>query len=275
MRWFRAVVAMAILALGIAVADSFWEEISGFGRAGLVLAFGLLPFGALFGRGDEPMKELVRSGWAWLLGVLWLGGWIAMWVDRADADLNFVDEPSVVAISLGLSAIVTFTALILKSADTGGGLRSAIAATFILVFLLLMVYLLTIPQFRQSLSDVAHVSVNAGAPLQESGDVNAEPCPSPSAGEEPTCVTVPELAVSFVDGLFGVFTWAVSAIIIAFFGSEAVSDAARAKTLRVYAQQGLDKQGDPRSGEPDQGQPPLKDGGSGQPPPEPPPSTTG
>lgn len=208
---------------------------------------------------------VAAAGWAWAIVLIWVLSWAMVWIDRVNTRIDFVDEPSAIALSLGAIAIILFAAVYLRGrlpsapsnreADgddaEGGGdrIRAAIATTFIVVFLLLVIDLLTIPGFRGSLSDVADVAVTATGTEASSTGVN-EPCPTsspsppiepgvgePAATESPSptpeCAATAAVAVSFVEGLFGVFKWAITAIIIFYFGGAAVAKVAQEKTKRA------------------------------------------
>jgi len=210
-------------------------------------------------------KFLGDTGWAWAIVLIWGGTWILIWIDRVNKHRDFVDEPAAVGLSLGVITIILFSAILMRAEDRAGGIRAAIAASFIVLFLLLVVDLLTISGFRESLTDVRDVEVtvtNSGT----SSRITTEACPSPSPEAEPPtgltggtetatpspspCPPTTAVAISFVEGLFGVFKFGLVTIIIAFFGAEALTTVSAEKTKRTNVANNLTPAGDPRPGSP-------------------------
>ena len=188
-----------------------------------------------------PTGRIYNNVWVWAgIALIWGISWLFLW-GSAEWGWDWVYEPALVAISLGSIALIVFAAIYVR--EETEKMKGAIAATFIVVFLLLAIDLLTIKPFRDSLSDVSDVEVVATGTETSSTGASAEPCPSPSPvveGTEETaveCVPAPAVAVSFVDGLFGVFKWGITAIIIFYFGvgtaADAVKTAAKEKTERA------------------------------------------
>jgi len=272
---FILLVAAAVL-LVIMDEWSLWVQVAVI--VAIVVAALFLFFGVVRG----ALSYVAAAGWAWLILLIWVGSWGLVWVDRVSQRLDFVDEPSVVAMSLGAIAIVLFAAVYLRGRlprrqvgvesttapagitgrDAADRIREAIATTFIVVFLLLVIDLLTIPGFRGSLSDVANVDVSATNPSTTTSEQVAEVCPSPSVtispspatttstatpAAEPDCVASSAVAVSFVDGLFGVFKWAITAMVIFYFGAGAAATISEERTKVVNVRAGMTPSGEERA----------------------------
>jgi hypothetical protein len=109
-----------------------------------------------------------------------------------------VYEPAVVGLSLGVIALMWFAAIFLSASDIGSmreRLRSAIAASVVLIFLLLVVDLLTIAGFREALSRLN------------------------SANEVPNATA--KDALNFVESMLGTFKWVVITVVGFYFGTTA------------------------------------------------------
>ena len=150
--------------------------------------------------------------WAlWLcLGglVLWFLTWGLIWQGRVNSGwADNIFEPALVAIQLGGIAIVTFLALYLR--ETTNGIRGAIAGAVVLPFLLLVVDLVTLPDFRASLAG------GSGG----GGTVN------------------PAARLDFVQSMFDTFKWVVVTVVAFYFTAEATErvteNVQTAKTNRV------------------------------------------
>jgi hypothetical protein len=130
--------------------------------------------------------------------------WISNTWGRATGNIH---EPAVVGLSLGLAAILSFTAIYFRersaSADRGHRLRSAIAGSVVLLFLLLVIDLMTIAGFRDSLQTIRE----AGGGNTASNSTS----PAPTADE----------AFSFVEGIFDTFKWVVITVVGFYFAAGA------------------------------------------------------
>jgi len=102
-----------------------------------------------------------------------------------------VFEPALVAIQLGVIAIATFLALYLRESDNR--VRAALAGAVVLPFVLLIVDLLTLPDFRGSLT-----GTGGGGGAIETG-----------------------ARLDFVQSMFDTFKWVVVTVVAFYFAAEA------------------------------------------------------
>ena len=212
-------------------------------------------------RRDDAWKYLRGYGNWYLVAAVWAIGWVWIWAGHASKETaKWVYEPAVVALSLGLIAILVFAYIFDKQTDDK--VRASIAITFVLVFLLLVIDLLTIKEFREALSDVSDVKVTV---TREDGglaisavesDTPCESTPTPTGptgapetgapDETTTCIPVAnEAKTSFVEGLFGTFKWALTAIIAFYFLTGAIENGSKEKTKREMAKEGRNPDGTP------------------------------
>jgi hypothetical protein len=146
--------------------------------------------------------ETEKDRWAVRLGlgslVLWFVSWGLIWQGRVNtAWADNIFEPAVVAIQLGGVAIAVFVALHLREGDDR--MRSAIAGAVIVPYLLLVIDLLTLPDFRESLAG--------------------------SAGGGATTLD-PTARLDFVQQMFDTFKWSVTAVVGFYFTAEAANGVA-------------------------------------------------
>lgn len=191
------------------------------------------------GESSPSLWFLVFTG---LAGFVALLSWIAIWAARTSPEAETeafgkwlwfkVHEPSVVAIQLGLVGILFFIAVFYG--DPGNRMRSALAGSFLLVFTLLIIDLLTIPEFRNALVDIADVPLSEITGAEDSA--TEAPTVTETTQAQPA-VEVAKVARSFVEGLFGTFKWVVTAVVGFYFAAasaEAITKkATEAKTARA------------------------------------------
>jgi hypothetical protein len=200
-------------------------------------------------------KHLRAYGNWYLAAVAWTLAWVLIWhnnVPVAEEGVtsgkgSLVYEPALVALSLGLIAILVFAQIYDKEKEDR--MRAAIAATFIFIFLFLVVDLLTIRAFREALADISDVRVEVTtekglvvstsvAEVSECPDKAVVATGNPVGGgnapdETTTCVPLANQgAATFVEGLFGTFKWALTAIIAFYFLAGAIEKASDDKTER-------------------------------------------
>jgi hypothetical protein len=162
-----------------------------------------------------PTGKIYNNVWVWAaIALTWLASWALLWLSAEGWD--WIYEPAVVGASLGVTALIIFPAIYVR--EETDKLKGAIAATFIVLFILLFIYLLTIRDFREALSTVQSVDVPAATTdASDSSGALVTPCPSPSPQDDPTtqtdsgetpaqCIPAAAVAVSWIDGLFSVFT---------------------------------------------------------------------
>jgi hypothetical protein len=185
----------------------------------------------------------LRDHGNWFLaGATWIIAWVFIWANNVPKDDGgLIFEPALVALSLGLVAILVFAHIYDKEKEDK--MRSAVAATFIFVFLFLVIDLLTIGAFRSALSDVSDVRVaveTQNGLVVSTAVVSEEEC-SEAAGTSTDddrttgteCLPVGSAtAVTFVEGLFGTFKWAITAIIVSFFLASAAEKVSKDRTDR-------------------------------------------
>lgn len=158
---------------------------------------------------------------------IWLVTWILLWISQSDSSgaWSWINQPALVALQLGLLGLLTFVGIYVS--ETEGQLRAAIAATVVIVFILLVIDLLTIVEFRLALTEVGDVPLEGGA---DASDPASDASASASA----------EVATSFVEGLFGTFKWVVTSIVAFYFAAGAAQEITdkvqSAKTERVHEQ---------------------------------------
>jgi hypothetical protein len=188
----------------------------------------------------------------YLAALVWTIAWVLVWINNVPKEKGgLIWEPALVALSLGLIVLLAFSQIYDKERTKPDRMRAAIAATFIFIFLFLVVDLLTIRGFRDSLSDVSDVKVEV---TKENGLVvstvtpadcaspSVSPAPEPASGatasedgakQNEACVPLAnEGAATFVEGLFGTFKWALTAIIAFYFLAGAVEKASTEWTER-------------------------------------------
>jgi hypothetical protein len=200
-------------------------------------------------------KHLRAYGNWYLAAVAWTIAWVLIWHNNVPVKEegvppgkgSLVYEPALVALSLGLIAILVFAQIYDK--EKQDRMRAAIAATFIFIFLFLVVDLLTIRAFREALADISDVRVEVTTEngLVVSTSLAEGECPpdesvvasddAPGGGNVPdettTCVPLANPgAATFVEGLFGTFKWALTAIIAFYFLAGAIEKASDDKTER-------------------------------------------
>jgi uncharacterized membrane protein YgcG len=218
----------------------------------------------------------IRDYGNWYLAALaWSIAWVLVWLNNVPkveegvpaSKGGLIWEPALVALSLGLIALLVFSQIYDKEAKGPNRMRAAIAATFIFLFLFLVVDLLTIQGFRDALSDISDVKVEVttenGLVVSTSvSETNCEATPTPAPIPEPApgasgasgakgttdaaaasgatgagteeadaCVPVSnDGAATFVEGLFGTFKWALTAIIAFYFLAGAVEKVSEDRT---------------------------------------------
>jgi hypothetical protein len=146
-----------------------------------------------------------KDKWAMRLGLgslaLWVLTWGLIWQGRVNERWGVnIFEPALVAIQLGGVSIAVFLALYMREREDR--MRSALAGAVVIPFLLLVIDLVTLPDFRGSLGG----GVGGGA---ASVSVAAR--------------------LDFVQQMFDTFRWVVTAVVGFYFTAEA----AEAITERV------------------------------------------
>jgi hypothetical protein len=139
----------------------------------------------------------MTKGFVIASSVVWFVSWLLLWMSAEWGKAGWIFEPAVVGLTLGLVALMSFAAIYfaVPTETLQERLRSAIAGSVVLLFLLLVVDLLTIAGFRESLSEL-----------------NAS-----SGGMEASA----EDALTFVEGIFDTFKWVVIAVVGFYFGAGA------------------------------------------------------
>jgi hypothetical protein len=133
--------------------------------------------------------------------VPWTLAWVALWASAEWGRAGWIFEPAAVGLSLGLTAMLWFAAIYFRedvASEPSHRLRSAIAGSVVLVFLLLVIDLLTIAGLRDSLKEL-----NEGAGSGTGGAASADD------------------ALSFVEGLLGTFRWVVITVVGFYFAAGA------------------------------------------------------
>jgi hypothetical protein len=148
-----------------------------------------------------------KDKWAMRLGlgslVLWVLTWGLIWQGRVNERWGaHIFEPALIAIQLGGVSIAVFLALYMREREDR--MRSALAGAVVIPFLLLVVDLLTLPDFRGSLGG--------------------------GVGGSGASVSV-AARLDFVQQLFDTFRWVVTAVVGFYFSAEA----AEAITDKVQA----------------------------------------
>jgi hypothetical protein len=155
--------------------------------------------------------------WATVLAVgslvAWVFSWALLWLSGEGQ--GWVYEPAVVGLTLGLVALSWFAAIYSwerpndgdstkANADRSHRLRSAIAGSVVVMFLILVVDLLTIAGMRESLADL-----NTSTDAQRGEGASAEQ------------------ALTFVEGVFDTFRWVVVAVVGFYFAAGAAESIGR------------------------------------------------
>lgn len=144
---------------------------------------------------------------------VWLAASLLLWLAGNDMDGSGADrwiyEPAVIGLSLGLAGILWFAAIYFREDAAGENLshrlRSAIAGSIVIVFVLLVVDLLTLTDFRVALEDIDAILAETGSDVdaQTAGDIAAR-------------------SVSFVENLLDAFKTVVITIVGFYFAAGAV-----------------------------------------------------
>jgi uncharacterized membrane protein len=154
--------------------------------------------------------------------IAWVLAWVLLWISGAADQGSWADkriyEPAIVGLSLGFVAIAWFAAIYFREEDTDQSanqrLRSAIAGSVVLVFVLLVIDLLTLANFRVALQDIkAVVASSSAAPTGPSGSASA------SGGDATAVAVAAQTSVSFVEGLLDSFKWVVITIVGFYFAA--------------------------------------------------------
>lgn len=138
---------------------------------------------------------------------IWGAAWALIWIRRASHEESdaqtLIQEPIIFVLALGLIALVTFSCVLLMRPDDG--IRSAIAGSFILVFLLMMIALPVVPEFLGTL---------IAAPGE------GQSIPEAEAAARANVARAQHIATFFAS-LFETFKWAITAVIGFYFAATA------------------------------------------------------
>jgi hypothetical protein len=135
--------------------------------------------------------------------VVWFLSWLFLWVSAEWKSADWIFEPAVVGLTLGLVSLLWFAAIYFREEAAGENLshrlRSAIAGSVVLLFLLLVVDLLTIAGLRESLEELNLTSGTSGGTEASAED-----------------------ALTFVEGMLDTFKWVVISVVGFYFGAGAL-----------------------------------------------------